>query len=145
LEAVLDRASACLRAIPVHTDLWDWDVDQAGLKALFQATTGGANESLPGFGPAKCTKLLHRKRPQAVPIIDSWIREQWSASPGSAWTSDDMVAITMEMRGRLGERTAELGLVRDAVISRWGVDVSLLRSYDILSYLWHSDSLRPPG
>lgn len=139
LHSTLDEAGRLLSKVPKGTDLWDWDFDAQELKLLFQATTGGANKNLPSFGPARCTKLLHRKRPHCIPIIDSTARAHWGGDPDAPWTTDEMVSIVGLMKEELGVRTAELDGIVEAIEKRWNVTVTRLRAYDVLSYLWHRE------
>jgi len=142
---VLAVASSYLNDVPKNKDLWEWDIDEEALRALFQATTGGRNRSLPQFGPARCTKLLHRKRPRAIPIIDSWTRDAWSCGSQASWTTDEMVRITKAMQSGLRDRCDEWAHVSALIDSRWSVRVSALRAYDVLAYLWNRERHHPHG
>lgn len=134
----LGVASAALASIPSDVELWDWEVDEPSLVELFQSTTGDRNRSFPGFGPPKCTKLLHRKRPHLIPIIDSFIWMDWTGkSMSGGWTTPAMVGIMRDMRGVLPQHVEQLDLIRSDIFERWKVDVSRLRAYDIASYHWH--------
>jgi len=138
----LGVAAGALARVPVNVELWDWEIDDDVLVTLFQATTGGKNLAFPEFGPPKCTKLLHRKRPHLIPVIDSFVWKDWTGKDmPSGWTTPAMVGIMCGMREVLPRHIEELDLVRAGIYERWVVDVSRLRAYDIASYLWH----KPPG
>jgi len=76
----LRAASLVLRRVPVDVPLVDWpdtESNRALLIELFQATTSRPNRALPHFGPARCTKMLHKKRPALIPILDRWQLDAW--------------------------------------------------------------------
>lgn len=100
LSASLTNASGALRGVPAHTSLNEWadtEPHRLALEGLFKACTGGLNHSLPGFGPARSTKMLHKKRPALIPIIDSWQMAAW-AKRIDPWATSDMVDITFELK-----------------------------------------------
>lgn len=138
----LREATDALASIPDGVELWDWELDEPRLVTLFQATTGSQNRAFPGFGPAMCTKLLHRKRPLLIPIIDSFVWADWTGKDlRHGWTTRAMVGIVRDMRETLPSHIESLDGIRTHIRDEWGVNVSRLRAYDIASYFWHS----PPG
>ncbi|MEL7667273.1 MAG: DUF6308 family protein [Actinomycetota bacterium] len=142
----LRHASQALGRLPVDVDLWDWvpaadeparDERRRFLVKLFQATTGGDNHAIPPYGAAACTKLLHRKRPRLVPIIDSGIYRAWAGKDSVNWRTEEMANIALLMADELREpeRQTELDAVETLARGLWpGVLLSKLRLYDIISY-----------
>ena len=118
----LRHASRALSHLPVDVDLWDWipaddqairDERRQLLVELFQSTTGGDNRAIPQYGPATCTKMLHRKRPRLIPIIDSGIYQAWLGKDGSRWRTGEMADIALLLADELREskRQAELASI----------------------------------
>lgn len=63
--------SRYLEDIPDDLDLWNaTEDDLSPAAALWKAV-----RSLPGVGPTRTSKLLARKRPRLIPIVDSVIRQ----------------------------------------------------------------------
>lgn len=114
LRSKLDKASEILERVPDDVDLAsfeDTDHNRALLKWLFQACTGGKNNGFPEFGPARATKLLHKKRPLLLPIIDSWQLEAWHRR-SDPWSTDDMVDVVFFIRGQVVRWQDDLHQVR---------------------------------
>lgn len=136
LEASLAVASAALRRVPAHVSLNEWEDSEPhreALRRLFIACTGGQNDSLPGFGPAICTKMLHKKRPSLIPIIDSWQLEAWGKKP-DPWSTSDMVDVVFDIRDFMADQVQEFSALAEQLVVD---DVSLpalssIRLYDIL-------------
>lgn len=136
ISTALIDASNVLQRVPADIALADWKktLDRHDLLVeLFQATTGAGNKRLPGFGPARCTKMLHKKRPALIPIIDSWQLEAWG-KPTQAWRTDDMAQIVFEIQGTIipfaddfSELSERLKLADQSL-----PPLSTVRLYDIL-------------
>lgn len=140
LESKLRGASDVLAQIPMDRDLMDWPDTQENrglLLNLYRSCLGGDNGSLLGFGPARCTKLLHKKRPRLVPILDSYQLIAWDyPDPARRWRSAEMVELTFRLGQHLGAqmsffrelrpRLAELGAPYESL--------SEVRIYDIIVY-----------
>lgn len=133
----LEAASRILRKVPKNTTLSEWadtDEHRALLGDLFVSTTGGYHRALPGFGPATCTKMLHKKRPALIPIIDSWQLQAWGKRSAS-WRTRDMVDVVFEIRGKAlipqAEELAALGNKLETGSSKLP-HLSAVRLYDIL-------------
>lgn len=62
-----DEAGRALAVLPVHVDLWDAD------DGLLDAVDAADDlfRGFEGIGPVVASKLLSRKRPRLVPVIDS--------------------------------------------------------------------------
>jgi len=137
----LARIELALRRLGPDRDLAEWVrlsdslSAQQLLRELFQSATGGANGALVGFGPAKCTKMLHRKRPRLIPIIDSYSRLLWAGASSSAWTTNEMVEITIALGHWLADHEGELETVRGLAVEQWpDLELSDVRLYDIIQY-----------
>jgi len=140
LRESLRYLTAALIAVGPDQDLHEWvaarqpDEASALLIDLFQASTGGRNEALPGFGPARCTKMLHLKRRKLIPIIDSYAREAWIGVSTAAWTTSEMAEIAL----RLGQWLAARPQQRETlarIASEAGLPpLSTVRLYDIVQY-----------
>jgi Family of unknown function (DUF6308) len=82
LDGKCQSFSRCLEGVPVNMDLWDaqpehiWAIEKADdwLRTLH------------GFGPVVASKLLARKRPRIVPVVDSVVLAQLG-QPRDAYTS----------------------------------------------------------
>lgn len=62
--------SELLAAVPANTDLWDAsDIDLANAENLYWCL-----RDLNMVGPTRASKLMARKRPRLIPVIDSVIR-----------------------------------------------------------------------
>lgn len=143
LTAALSGASDILQRVPSLMTLADWPKTPDNhelLVQLFQATTGAGNKKLPGFGPARCTKMLHKKRPALIPIIDSWQLEAWG-KPTQAWRTDDMAQIVFSIQEMIipyaheySELSERLKLVEPPL-----PNLSAVRLYDIL--FWEQSNL----
>lgn len=136
LQAKLDYASEVLAKVPSDVELVDWEDNSqnvAALKWLFQASTGSKNPGFPEFGPARATKMLHRKRPLLIPILDSWQLEAWRKRP-DPWSTDDMVDVVFMIRGQLLRAQEEMAEVRRRLASAEPTlpYLSDVRLYDIL-------------
>lgn len=133
LEEMLEKASRRLRDVPDGVDLVAWedtDANRRLLKSLFQACTGGRNPGFPGFGPARCTKLLHKKRPALLPVIDSWQLEAWGKR-ADPWSTDDMIDVVFLIKEQLSQSGDALAEVRLELQRR---DGSLPRLSDVRIY-----------
>lgn len=70
------RFSAHLAEVPDDLDLWDaTDDDLAPAYKLWAEVM-----ALPGVGPTMASKLLARKRPRLIPIIDTVVRKSYGLS-----------------------------------------------------------------
>jgi Family of unknown function (DUF6308) len=135
IETKLREITEALHSIPQHTDLWDWnddDANRANLKTLLRACR------LPQYGVASIFKMLHLKRPQLIPVIDDWARRAWTARYSEAWTLDELVETTFLMGKELGARQEGLNEMREVAVSMgWPYNsLSRLRLYDIVFWCY---------
>ena len=125
----LADATRALRSLPANIDLWDWRdtvAHRTSLTTVFRACR------FDWYASASVTKMLHRKRPRLIPILDSQVLDVWS--PG--WTFDDLVDVAFALGAELGERESSRAALRK-VADELGPpysDLSTLRLYDIASY-----------
>ncbi len=61
----VENINSTLANIPAGLELTDNGIPWAGLEDLFRATLGSY------IRPARATKILHKKRPRLIPILDS--------------------------------------------------------------------------
>jgi hypothetical protein len=114
-----------LRDIPNDRDLWDaTDDDLRNANALWDQVI-----ALPGVGPTKTSKLLARKRPRLIPIVDRIIRNALPLGE-DAWES--LRAALQDERLR-----AEIEEIRPAGLPD---TVSTLRLLDVVVWMRHSES-----
>jgi hypothetical protein len=135
------EGAAALRRVPttatlaVPAEQVDWDA----LYELYRALSG-----LPGIGVARMTKVLHRKRPALVPILDDVVRSYLrSVEPLAATgdTANQALVLTRAYHRELHHQLAELTELRDALDGR-GIQLSECRILDIL--LWAYSGVYTP-
>lgn len=84
-----------------------------------------------GLGPTKVSKLMARKRPRLIPIIDSVVREHVYRGSDSYWvalheTLNANHADGLDLHDYLGQLRREAGL---------GPEVTALRVFDVLAWM----------
>ena len=79
MQAVLDDET-CRTARFEDIDLEDPDGPWALVRAALKATDAASN-----IKASKVTKILHRKRPDLVPIFDSRLADFYETSPKTPW------------------------------------------------------------
>lgn len=133
---ILDRrgeVAAALRHVPtdatlaVPADEVDWDA----VYGLYRALSG-----LPAVGVARMTKVLHRKRPALVPILDEVVRSYLCDVEPLVLTgaaADQALTLTQAYQRELHHELAELTQLREALDVR-GIQLTDCRILDIL--LW---------
>jgi len=151
LDESLRCLSAALVAVGPDQDLHEWvathqpDEASALLIDLFQASTGGRNESLPGFGPARCTKMLHLKRRKLIPIIDSYARLAWIGVSTAPWTTSEMAEIALQLGKWLAARPQQRQTLARIASEAGLPPLSTLRLYDIVQYEYFDSQRRSHG
>ncbi len=125
------RINALLSAIPEDLDLWEAsDSDLVPAYELWDAlrarSPDGSRGPLHGMGPTTTSKLMARKRPRLIPIVDSVVRDALGLQ-GDSW---------VELRDALSD-----GALRRRIesIRPTHVDprVSTLRLLDVLVWMRH--------
>ncbi|MCE5190347.1 MAG: DUF6308 family protein [Actinomycetia bacterium] len=116
VQASLDHATLLLNQLSLEDELAHWEDTQANrrvLRELFRLTTGGANGGIPGFGPACCTKMLHKKRPHLIPILDRTVMRARGYS-ATRWRTDDMVDACFAIGRDVAASEADLRILIDS-------------------------------
>jgi hypothetical protein len=81
MQAVLDDPR-CAAADFIDVDLNDADGPWSRVDAaIYSSGDSGGSNPLPGLKAVAVTKILHRKRPNLVPIFDSQVFEFYLGSP----------------------------------------------------------------
>src|SRR5437016_4526686 len=70
----LAAATQALHGLPADVDLWDWP-DTAAHRAALTATFSACR--FDAYASARVTKMLHRKRPRLIPILDDQVLRVW--------------------------------------------------------------------
>lgn len=127
LETRRSRLSGLLRAIPTDVELADLAAENLGdawsVRAAYRELL-----SIKRIGETSATKLLARKRPHLVPILDSVVAAELSIAKGRYWRPLH-AWLTADGRARhrqLEHLRAEAGL---------GPEVSVLRVFDVLTWM----------
>jgi len=118
---------AALKRIPLGASLAGGPVPWEALHALFAAFEG-----IPAVGLPRTTKILHKKRPALVPILDSVLEEYLVANHdvGSQQRlADRGIALTRAYQDELLENEDPLLLLRSALSSQ-GIELTECRLLD---------------
>lgn len=133
--AILSRsalAAAALSNIPAGASLADTDLDipWEALDDLYRAFEG-----LPGVGLPRITKVLHKKRPGLIPIVDSVVDQYLVSVDGPVVGSlaDRGTALTRAYKAELDACLPVLACVRAELLTD-GINLTECRLLDI--YLW---------
>jgi len=125
------EANSLLAAVDPALELWaagaELDEQSAAWK-LWRLLTG-----IPGIGPTKASKLMSRKRPRLIPIVDSVIRAKLSLGNIDTWAAMRAVLEDPETRDAID------GL-RQTVEPVAGYSPSMLRLVDVLTWMHASES-----
>lgn len=129
----LTEIESALGAIPKETALWDWPEtpqNRENLLALFNSVR------VPSYALAQVSKLLHRKRPELLPVVDDQVRRAWQTPFKSHWRSEDYVRIVFDIGTELRNRMEVLRALKEMAdeLGRPWSQLSPLRLFDILSY-----------
>jgi hypothetical protein len=114
-----DELEALLRAIDANVDLWD--ADDASLDAA-EALWTWLRTNLHGVDSVLAGKLLARKRPRMIPIVDRWtIHAVPSVPDGEIWSTfraaldPNLIARIETLRGPNSADTSTLRLLDAAI------------------------------
>lgn len=117
------RYDDLLTAIPADVDLWNaTDAQLAPAYVLWKAIRG-----LEGVGPTRASKLIARKRPRLIPVVDSLIREALRIRDGDdSWTmlrealaADDAALVEEIEHLRPADLTDEVSTLRILDAALW--------------------------
>lgn len=118
-----DAISGFLREVDPHVPIWaDGELLDGPVTGLWTLLRG-----LHGVGPVTASKLLARKRPHLVPIVDRVVLRTLGLSRLGSWQAIRGVLLDDERRARLA------GLAP-------GDEVSVLRLLDVLLWMRGSES-----
>lgn len=139
LDDVLTRLTELLARVPKATNLWDFSDDEfAALREIFAVAL-----EIKEYGPAAASKLLHRKRPHGIPIIDSRVVASWASEwAGKNVSEVGMTEIARRMAKELAREADALeGVAKEATaLGEPFARLTPLRLYDVLSYqLWDGE------
>ncbi|GAC58498.1 hypothetical protein GOHSU_41_00360 [Gordonia hirsuta DSM 44140 = NBRC 16056] len=124
-----DQLSALLRRLPTWLDLVDADEDVlADAEELWSLVRGNR-----GVGRAKTSKLLARKRPRLLPIMDSVVVKTVGHNPRQHLFYQNLQAALRADNCRLVSHLDEIR--KEAGIES---DISTIRVFDILVWMWGS-------
>lgn len=120
------RFEVLLEDVGPDRDFVDVDVRSAEfepVQRLYRALV-----ELPGIGETRATKLMARKRPRLVPIVDAVVRQEIFNDGPRHWIPlhDAFVARDRCLWQRVAEIRAQAGL---------GAEVSVLRVFDVLTWM----------
>jgi ABC-type amino acid transport substrate-binding protein len=126
LGARADQLGELLAAVPDDVDLWEATDEQlAPAYELYRALRSGS--ALAGVGPTTASKLMARKRPRLIPIVDSVIRSALEIK-GDSW-------IDLRAALRAAGVVERIEAMRP---SRLSFPVSTLRLLDAALWMRHS-------
>lgn len=124
-----DQLSALLLHLPTGLDLVDADKGVlAEAEELWSLV-----RSNPGVGRTKTSKLLARKRPQLLPVIDSVVAKTVGHNPRRHHFYQNLQAALLADNRRL---VRHLDAIRDKAGIETGI--STIRVFDILVWMWGS-------
>ena len=117
--------------VPPNVDLWDAsdEVLDGALNVWNKIKEQSRKGVMAGIGPTKRSKLLARKRPRLIPIVDSVVRDALGPLLG-----DDSWTALREALGDEGLRK-DIGSLRPA---EGGDGVTTLRLLDSVVWMWCS-------
>lgn len=81
------RVARLLHAVDPDVDLWEETRSAGPLEAAFELWDWVQSEDYLGVGPVIAGKLLARKRPRLIPIVDSVVIDSLRAEPMTYWKS----------------------------------------------------------
>ncbi|WP_378021288.1 DUF6308 family protein [Actinomycetospora rhizophila] len=137
LETEADDLSALLAKIPAELDLIDADNHQIGPDSPADELWRRVDRYHP-VGETTTSKLLARKRPRLLPVIDSVVREVLAIT----WSGD----YWRQMRDYLREESPRWEFLRAAHAAAGLADgISLLRCFDVLLWMSRQPGCPPPS
>ena len=130
-QSVVDKAekiNSALVSVPAGLELSNNTVPWAALENLFRATLG------PGIHAARATKILHKKRPKLIPILDSVVVSYCQSV--NRYSDRDEVSRMVEC-----VRTIKIDVDRNLdifrrLISVTGLKLTIVRVHDILIWAY---------
>lgn len=127
LERRNERLGDLLACIPMDKPLVDLEPGELGddwpVRAAYRELV-----NIDGVGETTATKLLARKRPQLVPILDSVVTRELAVVHGQYWRP-------LYEWLRADDRAQHDRLVRIRDAAHIGSDISVLRVFDVLAWM----------
>lgn len=144
IDALMSRKpeiETALRSIPGDLSLAEPDetIPWAALHELYQAVS-----DIPSVGLAKATKALHKKRPQLIPMLDSFVAGYLRSVddlPPLGGLGDQALALTRSYKVDLDTNIDELLTVQQG-LTEHGFALSTVRILDL--YTWAYAAEKPP-
>ena len=131
IKSVVGRSkpiNAALACIAPTVSISDGNIPWLALEQLFNATLG------PEVGPARATKILHKKRPKLIPILDSVVVSYCKVACGDDVrdkdTASSMIACIKAIKDDIDKN---LDVLENA-IQLSALRLTVVRAFDIL--LW---------
>jgi hypothetical protein len=131
IKSVVDRSKAinsALACIAPTVSIPDANIPWVALEKLFNATLG------PEVGPARVTKILHKKRPRLIPILDSVVVSYCKVACGDDLqhknTASSMIAYVTMIKDDISKSLNVL----ESAIQVSGLRLTVVRAFDVL--LW---------
>ena len=97
------RLSLLLSAVRDDVDLWNATDDDLARAEMVWRTLRGYD----GIGQTTAGKLLARKRPRLIPVVDSVVKDALAAPPGTYWVSLRAALSDPDRRTRIEELRPE--------------------------------------
>lgn len=130
-----------LSRIPQNIDLHQVDdvTFFEDLRVLFALFFDGKRSKVRNVGYARVTKILHKKRPRAIPIVDRKTVIENYIGKGSSWLktsthADYLVKVIKRVSKDISDNITELGRLQKRLLEDHNIDLTLLRIFDILLY-----------
>jgi hypothetical protein len=130
-----------LSRIPQNVDLHQVDEDTFfdNLRTLFALFFNGKEPKVRNVNFTRVTKILHKKRPRAIPIVDRKTVIENYIRKGSSWlgtsnSADYLLKVTKIIRQDILRNLNELQEIQRGLQPDEGGDLTLLRIFDILLY-----------
>lgn len=131
IKSVVDRSKAinsALACIAPTVSICDANIPWIALEQLFNATLGSE------IGPARATKILHKKRPKLIPILDSVVVSYCTVACGDDLqhkdTASSMIAYVKMIKDDINKNLDVL----ESAIQTNGLKLTVVRAFDML--LW---------
>lgn len=142
VKSVVDRGkainSALARIVP-GISICDAGVPWAALEQLFNVTLG------PEVGPARVTKILHKKRPKLIPILDSVVVSYCKVACRDDLrgkdTASSMIAYVKVIKNDIDKNLNVL----ERVIQGSDLKLTVVRAFDILLWAYSGEYERTFG
>jgi hypothetical protein len=113
---LVHRVSALLARIPLGVAIWEaTDRHLCQSHLLWSLLVGHA----PNVGATTAGKILARKRPELIPIVDSVIKQKLQCAPNSYWMTFRLVLKDSERRSRISDLAPELPILRTLDTLMW--------------------------